>query len=334
MFCFLQETDGWLKDPIRNQSKEPKERVIKNSSSSVSNSPGPSPILPPEPSVIPILLENELEDVLSQGYPVCLGSGAHGEVHLKRKIVDGTLVAVKRLKDVQDPIKANQEMVTEIRTMMAVQHFTEFSRVLGIIDQQSFGVEFVGDPVSKTSTDLYSVLKNPPANLKTMDWIQICLDLSRGLLALHDAGWSHNDLHSGNVIIWRDVHRSHKWSAKIIDLGLATLLDPPPPVFTYDKSWCYDNCPQMPPEIIEGVCHHSIRTDVYSLGHLFNIITDKKSELSFINDIGETFLGLSQSRPSLQSIIQDVERFQFKTLKKIARNNAARGRAAKKLKVK
>ena len=154
MFCFLQETDGWLKDPIRNQSKEPKERVIKNSSSSVSNSPGPSPILPPEPSVIPILLENELEDVLSQGYPVCLGSGAHGEVHLKRKIVDSTLVAVKRLKDVQDPTKANQEMVTEIRTMMAVQHFTEFSRVLGIIDQQSFGVEFVGDQVSKTSTDL------------------------------------------------------------------------------------------------------------------------------------------------------------------------------------
>ena len=323
------------KTPSEIKAKNQKKESLRTAVAQSGSAPGPSPILPPEPSVIPILLENELEDVLSQGYPVCLGSGAHGEVHLKRKIVDGTLVAVKRLKDVQDPIKANQEMVTEIRTMMAVQHFTEFSRVLGIIDQQSFGVEFVGDPVSKTSTDLYSVLRNPPANLKTMDWIQICIDLSRGLLALHDAGWSHNDLHSGNVIIWRDVHRSRKWSAKIIDLGLATRLDPPPPVFTYDKSWCYDNCPQMPPEIIEGVCHHSIRTDVYSLGHiLFNIITDKKVELSFINDIGETCLGLSQSRPSLQSIIQDVERFQFKTLKKIARNNAARGRAAKKLKVK
>ena len=322
------------KTPSEIKAKNQKKESLRTAIAQSGSAPGPSPILPPEPSVIPILLENELEDVLSQGYPVCLGSGAHGEVHLKRKIVDGTLVAVKRLKDVQDPIKANQEMVTEIRTMMAVQHFTEFSRVLGIIDQQSFGVEFVGDPVSKTSTDLYSVLKNPPANLKTMDWIQICIDLSRGLLALHDAGWSHNDLHSGNVIIWRDVHRSHKWSAKIIDLGLATRLDPPPPVFTYDKSWCYDNCPQMPPEIIEGVCHHSIRTDVYSLGHLFNIITEKKAELSFINDIGETCLGLSQSRPSLQSIIQKVERFQSETLKKIARNNAASGRAAKKLKVK
>lgn len=317
----------------KNQRKESLRPAVAQSTSA----PGPSPTLPAAPlpaesSFIPILLENELEDVLSQGFPICLGNGAYGEVYLKRKIVDGTLVAVKRLKGVQDHMKAYQEMVTEIRTMMAVQHLTEFTRVLGIIDQKSFGVEFIGDPVSKTSRHLHSVLANPPANLETMDWIQICLDLSRGLLALHNAGWSHNDLHSGNVMIWRDVYRRHKWSAKIIDLGLATRLDPPPPALIYDsstKSWCYDHCPQMPPEVIEGVCHQSIQTDIYSLGHLFSIITTNKAELAFINDIGEKCLGLSQGRPSLQSIIQDVERFQAETMQKIAQNNAARGRAAR-----
>ncbi len=86
----------------KNQKKGPIRSAVAHQSTTT---PGPSQTLPadqlpPESSFIPILRENELEDVLSQGYPVCLGKGAYGEVHLKRKIVDGTLVAVKRLKGV------------------------------------------------------------------------------------------------------------------------------------------------------------------------------------------------------------------------------------------
>ena len=314
----------------KNQKKEPSSSVSAHLTHTPSSSPLLSAPLPAESSFIPILQESELEDVLSQGFPVCLGNGASGEVFLKRKTVDGSLVAVKRLKNVRDHMKAYQKMIKEIRMMIAVQHLNEFPKVCGIIDQKTFGIEFVGDPVTMTSKDLYTVLKNSPANIETLDWIQICLDISRGLLALHNAGWSHNDLHGGNIIIWRDIYKCHKWAGKIIDLGLATQLDPPPPALRLNstiKSWCYDHCPQMAPEVIEGVCHHSVKTDIYSLGHLLNVISDKNTDLAFIEDIGEKCCGLSQRRPSLESVIQDVEHFQTETRKKIGQKNAARGRA-------
>ncbi|XP_022086816.1 proline-rich protein 36-like [Acanthaster planci] len=243
----------------------------------------PAP-LPSESSFIPIQKYDDLEDVTNQGQAVCLGTGAFGDILLKRRKSDASLVAVKQLRNVQDPNEAYSKMIKEIRCMMAVQHHREFPKVWGIIDQTTFAIEFIGDGTNFTSTDLYFFLVNPPSGLTTVDYINICLDISRGLLALHEAGWSHNDLHNGNVMIWRDPSRSNNWAAKIIDLGLTTRIDLPPPTFMFDspkKAWCYQNCPHMAPEIVEGVCQQGVKGDIYSLGDLFHIIADNKAELNF-----------------------------------------------------
>ena len=266
--------------------------------------------LPAESSFIPVQTESDLEDVLSQGQPVCLGAGRNGQILLKRRKTDGMLVAVKRLLNVQDQAQEYQKMVAEIRCMMAVQHRPEFPKVFGIIDQTTFAVEFIGDLVSMTSTDLYTFLTNPPASPSTSDWIQICLDISRGLLALHNAGWTHNDLHHQNVMIWRDPDRSNNWAAKIIDMGCVTRTDLPPPTFMFDsakKAWCYQNCPQLPPEVIEGVCQQGVKADTYSLGSLFHLIANNVGGLDSIHDIGDKCKArMPHDRPTLDSVIQDL----------------------------
>ncbi|XP_022102028.1 uncharacterized protein LOC110985361 [Acanthaster planci] len=281
-------------------------------------SSSPSP-LPAESSIIPVLLETELEDVVAQGKPTCLGSGVYGEVLLKRR-TSGELIALKRLKNVTDDAKAYKEMLEEVRVMMAVQHRREFPKVVGIVNRTTFAVEFVGDSVALKSRHLRSVVDYPPAKLTKLGWINICLDISRGLHALHQAGWSHNDLHTRNIMVWRDPSNKSdgNWGAKIIDLGMATRIDNPPPPFQYsfeEKANCYRNCMQLAPQLIEGTCQYGIQTDVYSLGYVFSVVSFQKPELGVVDSIHFQCRRVLKDRPIMESIIQDLERFRCDVVK-------------------
>ncbi|XP_071800376.1 uncharacterized protein [Asterias amurensis] len=275
--------------------------------------------LPAVCSFIPVLHEIELEDVMTQGKPTCLGKGVNGEVFLKKKISDGTLVAVKKIL-ATGTVKYN-DMVNEIRVMLAVQHCKEIPKVWGIIDHESFALEFVGDPVTKKSSNLHSFLSETPANLETSDWIQICLDISRGVLALHEAGWSHNDLHVGNIVVWYDSNNSNKCTAKVVDLGIADRIDSPSPEFMWTsarKAWCYKNCPHIPPEVIEGVCKRGIKSDVFSLGHLFLLVSYKNIEkLSFFRDLCEKCQRrMPHDRPTVDVVVKEIEEFKCRIMNK------------------
>ncbi|XP_022101993.1 uncharacterized protein LOC110985338 isoform X2 [Acanthaster planci] len=309
------------KSPIDINPRKRQKQVSPTSISGLGGactSSSPSP-LPAESSIIPVLLETELEDVLAQGKSICLGSGVYGEVLLKRR-KNGQLIALKRLKNVTDDAKAYKEMLEEVRVMMAVQHRREFPKVVGIVNRTTFAVEFVGDSVALKSTHLRSVVDYPPAKLTKLGWINICLDISRGLHALHQAGWSHNDLHTRNIMVWRDPRNKSdgNWGAKIIDLGMATRIDNPPPPFQYsveEKAKCYRNCMQLAPELIEGTCQYGIQTDVYSLGYVFSVISFQKPELGVVDSIYCQCRRVLKDRPTMESIIQDLEGFRCDVVK-------------------
>ena len=267
--------------------------------------------LPKYPVGVPVLMETEVEEVESQGKPTCLGSGIHGDVVLKRKKNGGELIAVKRLKNVKDEEKAYQEMIAEVKVMMAVQHHREFPKVHGIINRTTFAVEFVGDSVTLSSRHLRSLVKDPSAKVTKLGWVNICLDISRGLQALHQAGWSHNDLHTQNIMVWRDPRNKSEgnWEAKIIDLGKATRIDNPPPPFQFsakEKAHRYKRCVQLAPELIQGASQYGIPTDIYSLGYVFSVVSLNKPELTVIDSIYHECQREQKDRPTMELIIQGL----------------------------
>ncbi|XP_033624538.1 uncharacterized protein LOC117287981 [Asterias rubens] len=276
--------------------------------------PGKSLLPPPMPAecaFIPVLAESDLERVkTSRGKPIILGSGAYGDVHLMRRKSDGLLVALKRLKDVKNQMKAYKVMLSEIRPMVAMHHHEQFPKFIGIVDQTTFATEFIGDPVTKTSINLVAAVMGP-FNLTKLDWTRISLQISHGLQALHAAGWIHCDLHGGNIMVVHDPI-SNRWSAKIIDLGSAVRIDTPPPLTSYndkEKWYCRTLCPQIAPEIIEGF-PMSIETDIYSMGAL--LVSSKeaaqKDELAEIYEIGvRCAVDDPNDRPSLPEIINELE---------------------------
>ncbi|XP_022102040.1 flocculation protein FLO11-like [Acanthaster planci] len=170
------------------------------------------------------------------------------------------------------------------------------------------------------SRHLRSVVDYPPAKLTKLGWINICLDISRGLHALHQAGWSHNDLHTRNIMVWRDPSNKSdgNWGAKIIDLGMATRIDNPPPPFQYsieEKANCYRNCMQLAPELIEGTCQYGVQTDVYSLGYVFSVVSFQKPELGVVDSIYCQCRRVPKDRPTMESIVHDLERLRCDVVK-------------------
>ena len=231
-----------------------------------------------------------------------------------RRKSDGTLLAVKRLKNTGLPRKAYREMMAEIKAMMAVNGLPEFPRFIGIIDESSFAMEFVGDPSTHAAKSVHSCMLDRSL-LPTLDRARISIDITRGLMALHEKGWLHNDLHNGNALVCRDP-LTDQLTAKIIDLGKACKISKPPPPNQFCqkvKAYHYTNCQQIAPDIVEGTSQCSEASDVYSLGILLKDIALTFKDLRYIRNLGKRCCHkVPARRPKLPSILADLRRHEEK----------------------
>ena len=267
---------------------------------------------------LPILTDNDVEHVLTKrGTPLKLGSGDYGDVFLMRAVSDVSLMAVKRLTYVNRnaPDKRTADMVQEIKAMEAVRTCKIFPTFLGILDSFSFAQEFVGNQQKHTCWSAYKLLYKSPKGpfLLPLDWTRISRDVTTGLKALHRAGWTHNDLHIGNVMMWRDPKKlTATWEAKIIDLGKASLISDPPPLKTFnmmEKLYAQKHCPQMAPEIVEGRSRYNVKSDVYSLGVIFHDIAKQNRLLSCFDRIAKGCAVKDASkRTELTSVLKELNR--------------------------
>ena len=242
--------------------------------------------------------------------PVTLGQGANGQVILMQRRSDNSLVAVKHLTHTGNQYAANEELTRETQAMSAVSSSTAFPKLLGVVNRNSFAMEFIGTLDQKTS---WSVLEafSPPRLLKSQDWLKVCIDITKGLMDMHAAGWTHNDLHNANVMVLRDTpDQSGTWEGKIIDLGCASRINDPPPVrylSAEDQKHCFKYCGQLAPEIVEGRATFSPLSDVFSLGVVFRDIARSSRHLSHLKSLGKRCSHpLPKTRPAMGQVLQEL----------------------------
>jgi serine/threonine protein kinase/tetratricopeptide (TPR) repeat protein len=145
-----------------------------------------------------------------------IGQGGMGVVYKAEDTNLGRTVAIKVLPAdlVQDP-KRRARFVTEARTAAAVTH-PNIATIYEI--DEADGATFIAMEYLQAET-LRARMAAHPLQLKQA--LQLGAEIAAGLAAAHGANIVHRDLKPDNVMITHDGH------AKILDFGLARLLDPP-----------------------------------------------------------------------------------------------------------
>ena len=144
-----------------------------------------------------------------------VGGGGMGVVYLARDTRLGRPVAIKVLRPelVADPDRRTR-FLTEARAAAGLTH-PAIAQVYDIDEDEGttfIAMEYVdGRTVSKLIAD---------GELDLLGSVDIAFQISEGLAQAHDAGIIHRDIKSDNIMVTRDGH------AKLLDFGLAKLLDP------------------------------------------------------------------------------------------------------------
>ncbi|RIA95499.1 kinase-like domain-containing protein [Glomus cerebriforme] len=102
--------------------------------------------------------------------------------------------------------------------------------------------------------DLRQYLKKNHMKLSWYDKVEIMLDLVRNLHLIHEKGFVHGDIHSGNIL-----HVNNR--TYIVDLGLARPADRP----ASDENGTHGIITYMAPEILQGQ-PRTQASDIYALG--------------------------------------------------------------------
>jgi serine/threonine protein kinase/formylglycine-generating enzyme required for sulfatase activity len=241
-----------------------------------------------------------------------LGSGAMGDVYLAHDLLLERLVAVKFVRVAGDA-EARARILEEARAIARLQH----PCVVAVYRVADLGGHpyLVSEYVQGRTLDRLD---------RPMPWrvvLDIALDLTRGLAAAHRRGVLHRDVKPANAILAEDGH------AKLLDFGLATILDAsspeglataPAPAGGAPRPPAIDPAPTdagpylagtpmyLAPEIWRGELA-SRRSDLYSLGILlYELLAGKAPH----RDVGIALLGATvqeRAAPPLADVTTGVE---------------------------
>lgn len=246
-----------------------------------------------------------------------IGAGSNGSV-FKYRISDkhpqsGTLLAVKTAHAGDD--HAKNELMNEIKAMIAL------GDIPGIMDFMGL---FVASQIGYVSSFMnYSSLSNFMREFQipfAYTRLDIAVQVVNGLHTMHERGWFHGDLSTGNVLV--SVFRG-KVSVKIGDLATAR----PMKNGEYQTegshvrtTWAFCDPVEMKADLycrgknVDGIFKYGKKQDTYSLAYiLFLLLTGKPHAL--IYEINSIFKLIEQLKKDLKTspdddmIKKDIEKF-------------------------
>ena len=178
----------------------------------------------------------------------------HGTYGVVEKAIDkknGNIVAIKNLKD-----EGNKETFQiEESVMAAIDHPNVLNCLGYYYINKSKRILLVTPFCSKGN--LQSLLQKLTDKTEKFK-VKICLELARGLNALHEKNLMHRDMKPANILF------DDQWTAKICDFGFSKVDD------DLSKSVKVGTPIYRDPNIDGG--KYSKKCDIYSLGLIFDTI--------------------------------------------------------------
>jgi serine/threonine-protein kinase len=156
--------------------------------------------------------------VLGERYRIdsFLSSGGMGVVYKGRHVVLDKPVAVKLLRESQDPV-AQQRFLLEAKSACHIGHEH-------IVDINDFGVLEDGRPYLVMEFLQGQSLETLLQKQGSLPWGRVCRigeQIARGLQAVHEKGIMHRDLKPGNIFL---LDRAKRDFVKILDFGIAKVM--------------------------------------------------------------------------------------------------------------
>ncbi len=156
--------------------------------------------------------------VLGERYRIdsFLSSGGMGVVYKGRHVVLDKPVAVKLLRESQDPV-AQQRFLLEAKSACHIGHEH-------IVDINDFGVLEDGRPYLVMEFLQGQSLETLLQKQGSLPWNRVCRigeQIARGLQAVHEKGIMHRDLKPGNIFL---LDRAKRDFVKILDFGIAKVM--------------------------------------------------------------------------------------------------------------
>ena len=208
-----------------------------------------------------------------------VGAGGMGEVYRARDTELGRDVAIKVLRpDRHSDDDARRRLTQEARTASALNH----PHIATVFDVAAAdGVHFIvmeyvaGRPLSALIA----------AGLDRVEALRIAIAVSDALAQAHAAGIVHRDLKPANVVVSADG------VPKVLDFGIAKLVDPPAAATPHDETTTEltGTAPRWPtsgfggtpgyvaPELVTGA-KVDARSDIFSFGSmLYEMLTGRRA---------------------------------------------------------
>lgn len=191
-----------------------------------------------------------------------LASGGCGTVYKAKHQVLGRKAAIKVLsRDLADSREMLSRFEREAKAVNKIQH-------PGIVDVFGFGKIADGRPFYVMEfldgSSLGELIKRH-GRFTPAEALEILDPVCAALQAAHDAGIIHRDLKGGNVMV---VTKGEQKTVKLLDFGIAKLLEPPPSEAGLTTAGRRLGTPSaMAPEQFRGD-PVSAQTDIYALGVL------------------------------------------------------------------
>ncbi len=207
----------------------------------------------------------EVGEVLDGRYQLLrdLGRGAAGVVFEARHLYTGRFVALKLLLpqgSPKDHAALRARMQREGRALASIKH-------PGIVDVLDGGVSPEGHSylvLEMLEGRTLEGLLAARTTLSAADTAGLALQLCDALEAVHAAAVVHRDVKPGNILVLGG--RSGVEVTKLLDFGVAKLLEPAPVEKLTEAGALVGTPAYMPPEQLLGDGEYGPRTDVYSLG--------------------------------------------------------------------